>query len=149
MSTVPAKVKKLAEDLESKERIRFLHTDNWRNVVPSVPGVYVIWRNKGKCTPIYIGETVNLFERFSDLHRTANHTFRRHVLRNRHNKGELVKGVELSKYISRNFNISYIPILMGRVEVEEYLIYKWRSKGVKLYNKMQKRLYKNTLYRDT
>lgn len=128
MKTIPAKVRQLADKLENSERINFLHTRDWKSNVPPDPGIYIIWRKNGSCAPIYIGEIVNLLERFSDLHRTANHTFRRHILNNRRMKGNVIKGSELSGYISNNFSISYITVLMGRAEVEEYLIYKWRKK---------------------
>ena len=119
MSKIPKTIIDLAAKIENKEKEIFLHEKSWRNNIPNYPGVYMIWRKSG--TPIYIGETSNLKDRFKDLHQTAHHTFRRH-LKKKIKACKKLPGKELSNYISNNYRISYMKVNLGRSELEEYLI---------------------------
>jgi hypothetical protein len=70
-----------------------------------------------------------------DVGRTVNHTFRRKAARLL--KIEPSNNVALSKAMSGRFVISFISVQLGRAELEEYLILRWRAT---LMNKVSKRL---------
>lgn len=94
----------------------------WRGKVPGRGGVYAIWNKRGRYRPVYVGETANLCERFGDLERTVNHTFRR-TLRGYRGIAE----AELNAYMRRNFDISCMAMGLGRKELEEFLVCKWNT----------------------
>lgn len=123
------------KQLISSQRYR-LFQDNWKNIFPDYSGVYVIWDNE---KPIYVGETSGLKSRMSDLTRPINHTFTKKI----YNKIEAQSLDELRTYMSSNYKLSYISIDLGRLEMEEYLILRWRKT---LINKPTIRLLKGSQY---
>lgn len=135
-------LEQLAKKLQSGRRHPLLDRVTWREDVPSVGGVYVIWNKKGR-KAAYVGETCHLNHRFGDLERTVNHTFRGKVAAIL----KVAPGNEslLSKKISRRFSISYLPLEFGRKELEEYLVLKWAGTVI---NKPAKRLRLSEQYKN-
>lgn len=93
-----------------------------------VPGVYVI-SSEGKI--IYVGQTKKLRDRLYKHHlkRTPTSSLRKNILR--------VLGTE---YCVNNYlkycTFQYIPINLGRIELEEYLIAKYRPIfNILMYNR--------------
>lgn len=123
------------KQLNSSQRYT-LFQNNWKNIFPDYSGVYVIWDNE---KPIYVGETSGLKSRMSDLMRPINHAFTKKI----DNKIEAQSLDELRTYMSDNYKLSYISIDLGRSEIEEYLILRWRKT---LINKPTTRLLKGSQY---
>ena len=123
------------KQLSSSQRYT-LFKNNWKNIFPDYSGVYVIWDNE---KPIYVGETSGLKSRMSDLMRPINHAFTKKI----DNKIEAQSLDELRTYMSDNYKLSYISIDLGRSEIEEYLILRWRKT---LINKPTTRLLKGSQY---
>ncbi len=123
------------KQLSSSQRYT-LFQNNWKNIFPDYSGVYVIWDNE---KPIYVGETSGLKSRMSDLMRPINHAFTKKI----DNKIEAQSLDELRTYMSDNYKLSYISIDLGRSEIEEYLILRWRKT---LINKPTTRLLKGSQY---
>ena len=123
------------KQLSSSQRYT-LFQNNWKNILPDYSGVYVIWDNE---KPIYVGETSGLKSRMSDLMRPINHAFTKKI----DNKIEAQSLDELRTYMSDNYKLSYISIDLGRSEIEEYLILRWRKT---LINKPTTRLLKGSQY---
>ena len=123
------------KQLSSSQRYT-LFQNNWKNIFPDYSGVYVIWDNE---KPIYVGETSGLKSRMSDLMRPINHAFTKKI----DNKIEAQRLDELRTYMSDNYKLSYISIDLGRSEIEEYLILRWRKT---LINKPTTRLLKGSQY---
>ena len=106
-----------------------LYEPNWENALSQENSIYVIWKDK---KPIYVGETCNIKERIKkDLRNKRNHTFRSKMSQ-KHYKLSTEK---LTDKLKREYEVSYIPILYGRKELEEYLILSWRKEKHKLINK--------------
>ena len=116
-----AEIQRMEEQLLLAPRNPMLDVKDWRVDVPLDAGVYVIWDRED--VPRYVGETSNLLHRFGDLERSVNHTFRRKV--KVHLKLDACTELELSKEIAKRYRISYLPVSLGRVELEEHLILKW------------------------
>ena len=99
-------------------------------------GVYVVWENE---QPIYVGETSGLKSRMSDIMRPINHAFTKKIS-NQYNLFDLK---ELRQFMKNNYKLSYITVDLGRSEIEEYLILRWRKT---LINKPTTRLLKGEQY---
>ncbi len=131
---IKRQLERLGSKVTSLPRRAFLDHSTWRDDVPSIAGVYVIWDGKSG-QPVYVGETCQLKARFGDLSRTVNHTFRRRVA------GLLQvdpsDDARLSLEISRRYSLSFLPLDYGRKELEEFLILKWSGS---LLNKPARRL---------
>jgi len=124
------KIDKIGVTLKKKNRLELFLNKKWKDDVPKRPGVYVLWSKKRKNNPaVYIGESSNLSERFSDLGSWRNHTFSRQIK----NKYNLSSPKQVRDKISSSYNITFVKVSYGRKEVEEYLIYKWRT-----YNEFNK-----------
>ncbi|MDA0149538.1 hypothetical protein [Vibrio sp. LaRot3] len=123
-----------AELSYAEKHIPFL--DGWRNDFPDHGGVYVIWEGS---TPVYVGETSGIRSRMADLMRPYNHAFTKKI-KSKYGFKELGT---LRKYITENYKMSYIPVELGRAEIEEYLILKWRKT---LINKIATRLLEGQQY---
>jgi hypothetical protein len=113
----------------------------WRSAVPREPGVYALWDVKTK-KMVYVEESGNLWDRFSDLGRSVNHTCRRKmaVLLSVSSDDEAA----LSAAIARRYLVSYIEVFLGRVELEEYLVFRWQDD---VLNQPSPRLARGTHYR--
>lgn len=123
------------EKLSSSERYT-LFEDNWKEIFPNYSGVYVIWEKE---KPIYVGETSGLKSRMLDLRRPINHAFTKKVSQ----KLNIEDLTTLRKLMSKNYELSYIKTDLGRSEIEEYLILRWRET---LINKPTVRLLKGSQY---
>ena len=95
----------------------------WAKSFPLEPGVYIAWQNN---EIVYVGETGNLSKRMRDLRDTRNHSLRRHVgfklydEKATSSKKFLPKNEErLDDFFRRNIRISYLPVSLGRKELEE------------------------------
>lgn len=106
--------------------------DDWKKDITRDAGVYVIWEAG---VARYVGETSALRARMRDLTSVKNHSFA---------KGTCDRfGIDASdkeglvKVYSSNYELSFCAIPLGRKEVEEYLILRWRSS---LWNKVTSRL---------
>jgi hypothetical protein len=97
---------------------------------PKSPGVYCIWEEGKIC---YVGETSGLSGRMRDLTRTVNHTFRRKVGRSNFsnisgyetatNSKKFPTHIEdkIDDFITSKMKISFLPLTLGRKELEEYI----------------------------
>lgn len=130
----------LEKRLVRKKRLKPLAEDGWAKNITGNAGVYVLWSNKTR-EPIYVGETSCLNQRMSDIGRTVNHTFRRIIAGIR--RWTLLDDNQLSFRISREFDLSFIELHLGRAELEEYLIIRWREF---LVNKKDKRVRRGDWY---
>jgi hypothetical protein len=132
-----ATLKKLAtleQALCDAPRRVLLGSPHWKDDVPGLGGVYAIWSKKDS-RPVYVGETCHLNHRCIDLGKTVNHTFRRKMAiayEMRECSDE-----ELTTKLSKDFLYSFIPVELGRKELEEYLTVKWKAT---LINNPPKRL---------
>jgi len=108
----------------------------WKQIFPDHSGVYVVWENE---QPIYVGETSGLKSRMSDIMRPINHAFTKKIS----NKYNLFDLKELRQFMKTNYKLSYITVDLGRSEIEEYLILRWRKT---LINKPTTRLLKGEQY---
>lgn len=131
-------LEKYEKSIESALRITPLSSSGWAGQMPREAGVYVIWHAE---TPIYVGESSSLRLRMADLARPINHTFTKKIAR-RHKIAE-TDYAELARTISMNYRLSHIQVELGRAELEEYLILRWRNT---LMNKPTKRLLHSTQY---
>ncbi|MBS0354930.1 MAG: hypothetical protein JSR83_13660 [Proteobacteria bacterium] len=120
---------------------RIFGFESWADDIPHEAGVYAIWDIFSK-TPIYIGETSALRSRMGDMGRTVNHTFRRKAakLLNIPSNNEAALTAEMAK----RFAISFIEVQLGRAELEEFLIIRWRKT---ILNKPAERLLRGERYR--
>ncbi len=134
------KLASLTEKFKTEKRRTLLGDAKWKDNVPSVGGVYVIWPKRSN-KAIYVGKTCHLKHRFADLGRTVNHSFRRKMAKelNLLNASELT----LTKELSKRFSISFIAVELGRKELEEYLIILWKKT---IINKPPKRLLLSETY---
>ncbi len=113
---------------------------NWSSDIPAMPGVYALWdTSTGKM--VYVGETSSLLHRMHDLGRSINHTCRRKLAAMHH----LVDGSEdaISAVISKHYVLSYLPVSLGRAELEEYLSLRHRRT---LVNSPGRRLLRGSSY---
>ena len=111
-------------------------SNEWKDVFPNHSGVYVVWEKE---QPIYVGETSGLKSRMLDIMRPVNHAFTKKISI----KINLDNLEDLREFISNNYKLSYITVNLGRSEIEEYLILRWRNT---LINKPTKRLLKGEQY---
>jgi len=133
-----SKAKEEAENsLMTNPKIKFSFDRKWsHNFLPQA-GVYAIF-DKGKLC--YIGQTANLRERMKEVKRTYNHSFRKKI---GYTLGGIIKErkfsesieEELNEYFENNLSFSSIAIEFGRLEIESYLIQKYKD----LLNSKQKR----------
>lgn len=121
-----------------------LDGENWHDGVPNLGGVYVIWDKLTGC-PVYVGETCHLNHRLSDLGQRTKHTFLRKIA------GVLdmldADDSSLLKAITERYELSFLHIPLGRKEVEEFLILRWKDKNT-LINKPPGRLVLSENYPD-
>ena len=116
-------------------------SDAWADDITSEPGVYV-FRDRKSGVPVYVGATSSLRQRMRDIRRTVNHSFRRKaaVLLNIAAGDE----VALSRAMSRHYVLSYTEVFLGRAELEEFLVLRWKET---VLNKPAKRLLRGQRYR--
>lgn len=121
--------------MTSEKHIPF--SEDWGSTFPDHGGVYVIWKGD---VPSYVGETSGLSSRMTtDLKRPNNHAFTKKVSIST----EITDSVALKSYIAETYKVSFVQVDLGRAEIEEYLILRWRNT---LINKPTKRLLKGSQY---
>ena len=118
--------------------------------IDNYQGVYLIYDETGK-NLLYVGETGNLKKRRGDLYRTVNHTFRRHFGNAKYGKRNQHIADSKSKYDEKTeldltaaigkLQAVFVPIGIGRTEIEEHIIAQEKDKGSdsQLYNIRKKR----------
>lgn len=131
-------LEKYEEAIKNAPRVTPLSFIGWANHIPKEAGIYVIWKAE---TPFYVGETSSLRLRMSDLARPINHSFTKKIAR-LHKISEAAYA-DLAREISTHYQLSHIKVELGRAEIEEYLILRWRNS---LINKPTKRLLHSTQY---
>ena len=118
------KIEKIGSELKEENRIELFVNRQWKDDVPKKPGVYVLWSKRKKNNPpVYVGESSNLSERFSDIGSWRNHSFSSKIK----NKYSLSSPKEVRDKISMLYNITFVELSYGRKEVEEYLIHNWST----------------------
>ena len=98
-------------------RFRLMSSYGWASHTPQESGVYADWQNN---VPYYIAKTSSLRLRMSDLAQPVNRTFSKKVV-----KALDIPETEyarLASEISARHELSCMPFVFGRKEVEEYLI---------------------------
>lgn len=108
----------MAIALERAPRRALFEGENWASDVPPAAGVYALW-NLSSGDMIYVGETASLRHRMRDLGRRVNHTCRR-KLAAVHNLTNATEA-ELSAALGAHYVMSFLPVALGRTELEEYL----------------------------
>ena len=102
----------------------------WANKIPSSPGVYVF---KDMDKIVYVGETGNLRGRMKDLLDSRHHTIRRTIgvkfystivgFVKATTKIKFPEHIEIlvNEHICENLLLAYIPVTLGRKELEEMI----------------------------
>lgn len=108
-----------------------IYSPEWKTFAPDYAGVYFVWEG---ASIIYVGESANIQKRMLDLQRTRNHTLRRKIGRELFSKHELYSEASskdgyhgviedaINSYAIKNITVSYLPLVVGRKEVESYFI---------------------------
>ncbi|MFV0147084.1 GIY-YIG nuclease family protein [Empedobacter falsenii] len=141
--------------LFASTKIKLERTIVWRKkYLKHTSAVYAIYENDKL---IYIGETGDLLKRMSDFTRTVNHSFRKQMgyrlFGGIKSKKKFDHDIEsqLDKYFDDTLYIQFIEVNFGRLEIETYLIDKYKDQ---LINGPKKRKLKynykllNTLFND-
>jgi hypothetical protein len=114
-------------------RRKLLSAADWADSIPGLGGVYVVWDDQsGKA--IYVGETCHLRHRLKDMARAGRHGLRKKI--RRRPEMQILDEILFSKALAEHFSFSYLVLALGRVEFEEYLIFRWSDT---VLNKPQKR----------
>lgn len=111
----------------------------WASDIPAAPGVYALWSLGGSM--VYVGETSSLNHRMRDLGRSINHTCRRKLAERHHATG--ASELAISEVMSKHYVLSFIPVELGRTELEEYLSLKHKRT---LINSPGRRLLQSNAY---
>ena len=137
-TTVPTFLSAREAELIAAERRVLMAAPNWAEDVPLEAGVYAVWENDH---PIYVGETSSLRARMSDLARPVNHTFARKTCKSFEIAETSLE--ELAAAMRAKYVLSFVTVSLGRAEVEEFLILRWRRT---LINKPATRLLRGSQY---
>lgn len=143
--SVTAYLNNLLDDLLNADRHNILLTRTWATQFPNTPGVYIFRTGD---TIIYAGETGSIRGRMKELIDTRNHTLRRSlgaklysdriVYAKASSKRRFCDAIEeeLNQYISSNLTFSFIPVALGRKELEEKLFSthspQYNNKGLRI-----------------
>jgi len=131
------------------EKIQIYRSSNWYTYVPKQPGIYIIRNLSNEI--VYVGETSNLQERMNDLKDTRHHTLRRAVghmefsckpnFQKATSKKKFLENIEkfVTEFFKANLSLTYCATKIGRKEIEEYLVKKYKPK----YNSLLGRRYLN------
>lgn len=132
---------KAEKELLDSRRIKFKKCKNWRKEnVPNEAGIYAVFENENNL--LYIGESGNLKARMNEINRTVNHSFRKQFGHLRYNgiksRKKFSEDIEvlLDEYFAANLFVSFLPVNLGRLEIETYLITKFQES---LINSIKKR----------
>ena len=133
-------IKSMAIALERAPRRALFDAVTWSGDIPAMPGVYALW-DTSTGAMVYVGETSSLNHRMRDLGRSINHTCRR-KLAARH--GVVDAGEDaISAVMSEHYVLSFLPVTLGRTELEEYLSLKYKRT---LVNSPGRRLLRGSNY---
>ncbi len=86
--------------------------------IPAEAGIYMFWR-KGDEKPYHVGESSNLRQRIymNQLRGQIGQS----ALKRKIKKATGLKDNDLPSYIFENFLVRFMPLSLGRIEVEDYL----------------------------
>lgn len=125
---------KAEKQLFTSPRIKLERTLLWRKeYLTHIPAVYAIFENDKL---IYIGETGDLLKRMSDFTRTVNHSFRKQIGHRLFSGIKSTKKfnddieLKLDKYFDETLYIQFIEVNFGRLEIETYLIDKYKEQVI-------------------
>lgn len=116
----------------------------WTKEFPDTAGVYVFFE-KNKL--VYVGETKSLNKRMADMLNTRNHTLRTKIgafnfskvpgYQKASSKKCFTPDIEkrVADHLKNKMQIAYVPVSLGRKELEEYMTDKYLTK----YNSPSKR----------
>ncbi|WP_321515889.1 GIY-YIG nuclease family protein [Marinifilum fragile] len=142
--------------LNKCKTIKVQLTREWIKQFPQNAGVYV-FRENNKIS--YFGETGNIKGRMSDILNTQNHTIRRNIgetnfsehpnYQKASSKRKFPIDIEnlVNKWIESQMTVSFLPLSLGRKELEERLCEKFnpkynlkgkRGSKIKTYSKKEK-----------
>ena len=105
-------------------------TRQWTSSIPSKAGVYAL---KEENELVYVGETGNLRGRMTDLLDSRHHTVRRSIGKKLFahqlgfvqatTKNKFPDSIEIlvNGHICNNLRIAFLPVSLGRKELEEYI----------------------------
>jgi hypothetical protein len=124
--------------LADAPRIVPLAKPGWASDLPLEAAVYVLWDGEA---PAYVGETSSLRLRMGDLARPVNHPFTKKVCAARALDPKAYE--DIAAFVSAKYRLSYACVVIGRAELEEYLVLRWRST---VLNKPAGRLLAGTQY---
>jgi len=127
--------------LKKSKKLAIELTSEWKASFPNKQGVYAIFRNEKL---LWIGETGNIRKRMGDLGRTLNHSFRRiignklygEVATSRKKFSDVIEE-KVDDYFRKNLKVSFFEVPLGRLELEEQVIDKYKDKGI--YNVKERR----------
>lgn len=135
----------LLNDLLNADRHEIVLTRTWATQFPNTPGVYIF---RSGDTIIYAGETGSIRGRMKDIVDTRNHTLRRSIgtklfsdrtdFTKASSKQRFCDAIEaeLNKFISSSLTLSFIPVPLGRKELEEKLFSvhspEYNNKGLRI-----------------
>jgi hypothetical protein len=122
-------------------RRRLCESTGWAEDIPSLGGVYAVWEGNSNAL-VYIGSTVCLRDRMRDIGRKVNHTCRRKLAHRM--KLQQASEADLSRALARRYTLSFLEVDFGRVELEEYLSLRWKSR--QLINSPSRRILRSSQY---
>jgi len=120
---------KIKTTLFNQNRIQYELKRDWKTI-PSEAGVYIVFENGILC---YVGETGSLRGRQRNLIRTVNHTLRitigdlmfskeeGYIKDKRRKKFPDHIEEKLNSWMVNNITISFLPVPLGRKELEEMI----------------------------
>ncbi len=112
-------------------------TDEWAKKTPDEAGVYAAFEEDDL---VYVGETVNIQKRMKNLQNSRQHALRRNIVKlnfsdskgypeadgNKLFPQEIEKKVD--NWLENKIRIAFLPTTLGRAELEEKIIQKYRPK---------------------
>jgi excinuclease UvrABC nuclease subunit len=136
-SQIDAYLADLAKSLITADKRIILLTRAWAKSFPSKAGCYIIRENN---EIVYTGESGNIAKRMGQLLTTTQHVIRRNIGEKnfKYLKGyikatskeafplEIEQAV--NSHLKSNMTVSFLPIRLGRIELEEFLINKFKPK---------------------
>jgi hypothetical protein len=137
--------KDVIKQISSATKCPLILNPSWINNVPSLGGVYVIWKKRAELwTSIYVGESSNLKDRLDEMTRLGRHWA---LWKLTEKKGKQTKNVSIFELRElKGLTVSYVVLPVGRIEAEEFLISLWRKHL--LINKPDKRFQRRSDWGD-
>ncbi|MFC5449148.1 hypothetical protein ACFPOG_12820 [Paenibacillus aestuarii] len=104
-----------------------MYSTSFNTAAPMEAGLYFVWENQDL---VYVGESGNIKKRMANLKSTPNHTLRRKIgqsLGYTLQKNDMFLPLEeqhLNLYCSTHCEVAFVPIPVGRREIEENFIFR-------------------------